>query len=54
MIGYPLAPAAMDALVALMPEVGFPISPGGEASWNERFGQRIIATIAAAPEFVMR
>jgi uncharacterized protein (DUF1800 family) len=54
MIGYPLAPAAMDALVALMPEVGFPLPEGGETTWNERFGRRIIATIAAAPEFVMR
>ncbi len=54
MIGYPLAPAAMDALVALVAEVDLRPSEGSAQYWNERFARKIIATIAASPEFVMR
>ena len=54
MIGYPLAPAAMDALAALVYEVGLTPPPGSMQAWNESFARKIIATIAAAPEFVMR
>ena len=54
MIGYPLAPAAMDALAAIVYEVGLTLPPGSNQYWNESFARKIIATIAAAPEFVMR
>ena len=54
MIGYPLSPAAMDALAAIVSEVGLTPQPGATRPWNEAFARKIIATIAAAPEFVMR
>ena len=50
MIGYRLSDEAMAALAALSFEAG----PRDMGAWEQSFAQKVIATIAAAPEFVLR
>ncbi len=59
MIGYTLSDEAMKALTALATNAGTipqeaATNPGVAANWEINFARDVIATIAAAPEFVLR
>ncbi len=53
MVGYPLNDGAMAALTGIVDEMGLPPAEGAY-NWDSDFARRVVATIACAPEFVLR